>query len=507
EKLPFRENEVCCLKTSINFVDHVAEIFAPLLQGIPLVVVPEDLRTDAIGLMNLMAERKVTRIVLVPSLLKAMLDAQQDLDQFQKLKYVFCSGESLPLSLAEEFHQKISSAGLFNLYGSSEVAADVTCFEVRAEDIQEKNPKNETVPIGKPISNTEIYILDQHGGLMPSGRVGELYVGGAGLAQGYLNRPEFTEEKFIRNPFAEHLGGGTEQAAASRMFRTGDLARWLPDGNLEFHGRRDHQVKLRGFRIELGEIEEVLEQHEGVREAVVTVADREGNQFLAAYITEAQNTHVEISALRTWLRKQLPYYMIPASYTLLDSLPLTPNGKTDRHALPAPGLVSSEEKKYTAPRTLFEQQLAAIWAKFLKIEIVGVHDNFFDLGGNSLLAVGMLSEIGKKFDRQLPVPFLLKAPTVAQLAEMFTKDGWTPPGTALVPVQVGGSKPPFFFIPQGGSTALSAIPYTRYLGVDQFQKLKYVFCSGESLPLSLAEEFHQKISSAGLFNLYGSSEV
>ncbi|MCI5129997.1 MAG: aminotransferase class V-fold PLP-dependent enzyme, partial [Candidatus Electrothrix sp. EH2] len=350
---------------------------------------------------------------------------------------------------------------------------EFTTFKVHAEEFLkrkagksvEKKLKKNTVPIGKPIANTDIYILDKYGNLLPSGAVGELYVGGDGLAEGYLNQPELTREKFIRNPFAKN---GEKKVRSKRLFKTGDLARWLPDGNIEFRGRIDHQVKLRGFRIELGEIEAALINHETVDEAVVLVQEREDNQFLAAYITKVEGEdHVRATVLRSWLRQQLPDYMIPASYTVLDSLPLMPNGKVDRRALLALDQAHAEEDEYTAPRTPFEHQLTRIWAKFLKVKSVGVHDNFFDLGGNSLLAMGMLAEIGKEFGRQPPVPVLLKAPTVEKLAEVLREKGWSLPRTSLVPIQPSGSKPPLFYVPPAGCTALTGVPYTRYLGTDQ----------------------------------------
>jgi len=461
QKLPFEADEICCQKTSINFVDHVAEIFSPLLKGIPLIVIPDHIRGDILELMDVLSVQKVTRIVLVPSLLKTMLEnAPQELALFRQLRYVICSGETLPLRLAEVFHQKVGSARLVNLYGSSEVAADVTCFEVKfpledavktdlGESI-EKALKQNTIPIGKPISNIQIYIMDKYGNLLPPSVIGELYVGGDGLAKGYLNQPELTQKAFIPNPFTKS-NGNNKAAEEERLFRTGDLARWLPDGNIEFHGRVDHQVKLRGFRIELGEIEAVLIQHETVSEAVVVVHERDDNKFLAAYITEAGGPKTEdnvvISELRALLRKCLPDYMIPNSFTVLDRLPLTPNGKTDRSALPAPEPVNREQKQsYAAPRDSLEQQLTVIWEKVLKINPIGVHDNFFHLGGNSLAAVMLLNKIGKTFKKKLPPVTLYQVPSVAQFAAILRQKNFTATWRMIEPIQLHGKRLPFFFL-------------------------------------------------------------
>ncbi|MDM8554700.1 amino acid adenylation domain-containing protein [Desulfococcaceae bacterium HSG7] len=460
-KLPYEADEVCCQKTSINFVDHVAEIFSPLLKGIPLIVIPDYMRGDILELMDVLSVQKVTRIVLVPSLLKTMLEnAPPELALFRQLKYVICSGEALPLTLAEAFYQRISSARLVNLYGSSEVAADITCFEVNLplkdavktdlEEVIEKELRSGTIPIGKPISNTQIYILDKYGNLLPPGTIGELYVGGDGLAKGYLNQPELTQKTFISNPFTKN-NENNKTAEVEKLFRTGDLARWLPDGNIEFRGRVDHQVKLRGFRIELGEIEAVLSQYETISEAVAVLHERDDNKFLAAYIikSEVQKTEdsVLISELRAWLQKRLPDYMIPTSFTVLDELPLTPNGKTDRNALPDPEAVNQEQKQsYTAPRDSLEQQLTIIWEKVLKINPVGTHDNFFDLGGNSLAAVMLLNKIGKMFKKKLPPVTLYQAPSVAQFAAVLRQENYEIAWKIIEQIQLYGDRPPFFFI-------------------------------------------------------------
>jgi surfactin family lipopeptide synthetase A len=266
------------------------------------------------------------------------------------------------------------------------------------------------VPIGRPIANTQLYILDPVLQPVPIGIPGELYIGGDGLARGYLNRPDLTAEKFIPNPFGSEPG--------ARLYKTGDLARHRPDGNLEFLGRLDHQVKLRGFRIELGEIEAVLGGHPAVREAVVVVReDVPGDMRLVAFVVSDQEPAPASRELRAFLQAKLPDYMIPSVFIRLDILPLTPNGKVDRRALPAPDQARpAPEDAFVAPRTPVEEGLARIWAQVLGLEQVGIHDNFFELGGHSLLAMRVISRLRDTFHMELPLRSLFEAPTVAGLA-------------------------------------------------------------------------------------------
>ena len=288
------------------------------------------------------------------------------------------------------------------------------------EALEEYLKKN-TIPIGKPISNTQIYILDKYGSLLPPGVTGELYVGGDGLAQGYLNLPELTQEKFIPNPFTKD-NNKTETAAEARLYRTGDLARWLPDGNIEFVGRIDHQVKIRGFRIELGEIEAVISQHPAVQEAVVLVReDSVDFQQIVAYVVAQKEQTLTITELREFLESKLPNYMIPNALLLLEALPLTPNGKVDRKALPIPDQVRPElEAVYIPPQTEVEKTIANIWQEVLRIEEVGIYDNFFELGGHSLLVVQVHSKLQKIF-QQLSLVDIFQYPTINYLAKYLTQ--------------------------------------------------------------------------------------
>src|SRR5262245_38893754 len=320
---PFSDNEVACQRTSLNFVDSVAEIFVPLLQGIPNAIVPDDVAKDPSRLVDTLAGAGVTRLVLVPSLLRYVLDSPGVLERrLGALKICVSSGETLTAALAAQFHERLPHVTLLNLYGSTEVSADVTCFESAAP------AGGPTVPVGRPIANSRVYILDHHLQPLPVGVTGELYVGGDGLARGYLNRPDLTAEKFIPDPFSRRPG--------ERLYRTGDRARCLPDGNIELAGRVDHQVKIRGFRVELGEIEAVLAEHPAVREAAVLAPpDAAGNARVAAWVVP-RDASASATDLRSFCNSRLPGHMVPSTLTIVTDLPRTPSGKVDRRALRLP---------------------------------------------------------------------------------------------------------------------------------------------------------------------------
>jgi acyl-coenzyme A synthetase/AMP-(fatty) acid ligase/acyl carrier protein len=338
-----------------------------------------------------------------PTLLQMLVD--EDMGRCTSLRRIFSGGE--PLSA--ELHNRLSrqlAVPLINLYGPTEAAIDVTSY-VCSED---RSPGS--VPIGRPIANTEIYILDRHQQPVPIGVAGELHIGGAGLARGYLNRPELTREKFIANPFSAD--------PLSRLYKTGDLARFLPDGNIEFIGRIDNQVKIRGYRIELGEIEAVLGQHPSVQSSTVVVReDAPVDRRLVAYIVENKGSSAEALELRGYLKNKLPDYMVPSAFVFMDALPLTPNGKIDRSKLPMPE--SSQRSEFVAPRTPVEQNIAQIWAEVLRVDRVGIDDNFFDLGGHSLLATQVISRMRGVFNYDIPLRSLFEAPTVEDLAMMIIR--------------------------------------------------------------------------------------
>ncbi len=391
-------------KTPFSFDVSVWEFFWPLLAGACLVVAAPGEHKNAPRLVELIVEEQVTTLHFVPPMLQAFLDTP-GVDRCRSLRRVLCSGEALPLELQRRFFQRLS-AGLHNLYGPTEASIDVTAWACRSEE------RASSVPIGRPIANTEIYLLDRQGHPAPIGVPGELYIGGVGLARGYHRRPDLTAEKFVPDPFSPVPGG--------RLYRTGDLARYRPDGAIEFLGRLDHQVKIRGFRIELGEIEAWLNRHPSVRESVVLAReDHPGVKRLVAYAVRLDGAAPDGQELREWLAEQLPDYMVPAMIVILDALPLTPNGKVDRRALPVPDAATQLTTHYVAPRTTAEQVLADIWADVLHVERVGVNDDFFELGGDSIISLQIIARAHQSGLRLTPKQ-LFEHPTVGRAAAVAT---------------------------------------------------------------------------------------
>ena len=453
QNFPFESGEVCCQITSLDFVDSVWEIFGPLLQGIKLVVVPKAVVKDPRRLVKSLSDSNVTRIVLVPSLLRAILDSNQDINRrLPNLKFWVTTGETLSPDLCLRFHELLSNRLLLNLYGSTEVSADVTYYDTSNFSEALKN-----VPIGRPISNTKIYILDHNLKPVPVGVPGELCVGGDGLARGYINRSDLTAEKFISNPFTNE--------PSAHLYKTGDLARYLPDGNIEYLGRIDHQINLRGFRIEPSEIEAALCQHPAISEAVVS-ARGEGpyDKHLVAHIVPYQDPPT-VSDLRTFLKQQLPEHMVPSALVMMDGFQVKSNGKVDFLALPVP-----DAKKLpvdVAPRTPTESLMARIWCRELGLERIGIYDNFFELGGHSLLAVRLFNEISKAFDIDLPLATLFRAPTIVELARIISANGWSSSWSSLVAINPSGPKPPLFIVHGGGGHVLYFHELAKLLGSDQ----------------------------------------
>ena len=302
------------------------------------------------------------------------------------------------------------------------------------------------------------YLLDKSLEPVPIGVVGELYIGGVGLARGYRNRPDLTAEAFVPDPFHPN----------ERLYRTGDRARYESEGDLEFMGRVDGQVKVRGFRIEPGEVETALRAHPSVREAVVVLRGDEPHQRLVAYFVASQDGAPAAGDLRALLKKTLPEFMIPSKFVELARLPLTPSGKVDRQALPEADTDGSGlEREYVAPQDIMEIKLARLWEEVLDVERVGTRDDFFELGGHSLLAVRLLSQIEKAFDRQLPLAVIFDAPTVGQLAALLREEGWSPSWSSLVPIQPRGSRLPFYCVHAVGGHVLDYGDLSRHLGPDQ----------------------------------------
>ncbi len=388
EAYPFAAEESCCQRTSLSWVDSVWEIFGPLLAGVPLVIMPDELVQDTGRFAEALEAGAVTRISVVPSLLRVLLEHPLP----QRLKYWITSGEPLPPELARRFHERLPEGVLLNLYGCTEASGDSCCEEV---------PRGAAkISVGRPIANTGIHILDRHGNHVPEGVPSEIVIGGQGLARGYWGRE--APEKF-----GEFLAGSAE-----RLYRTGDLGRWLPDGSIECLGRGDGQVKIRGSRVEIGEVEAALAAEETVAHAAVYARKDSGETRLVACVVFQPGARADVRELRTKLAARLPGYMVPAHFAVLDALPLLPNGKVNRAALPAPEPVSAASAK---PRTPVEELLAGIWAAVLHLDRVGIDDDFFELGGHSLAAAQVTSRLRGVFQKDLPLRLLFEHPTVGQL--------------------------------------------------------------------------------------------
>jgi amino acid adenylation domain-containing protein len=406
--VPFTDDDICCQKTAIGFVDAIFETLGPLCRGVALVVASASACRDPAEL-TLLAERAgVSRLITVPSLALALVAAKRARDGLAGLRSWTLSGEAVSGDLLVRLLAVLPGCRFVNLYGSSEVAADATCYGARGRE-------EGIIPIGRPISNTQAYVLDGMLAPVPIGVTGELCIGGVGLARGYLRRPGLTAERFIPNPFGE----------GERLYRTGDLARWRSDGELEYLGRLDHQVKVRGFRIELGEIEAALAEHPGVKQAVVVSREEEaGERQLVAYVV-GEDGAPDANVLRTDLKHSLPEYMVPARFVSLERLPLTPNGKVDRKGLPAPeageGVVRGA---YVVPRTPSEEVLSGIWCEVLKLDRVGVGDNFFDLGGHSLLLAQLQQKLQIALGRNVSLISLFQHPTIRDFAKFLVEESF-----------------------------------------------------------------------------------
>jgi len=447
EEYPFESGEVCCAKSSFSFVDSIWELFGPLSKGIPTVLLPAALNRDPINLIQALNTHRITRLVLVPSLLRTILEAHRSDERLlPNLKYWSVSGEHLPGALVNEFFKKAPNGRLLNLYGSSEDSADVLWYEVR------HGRASSVIPIGRPIANTQVYILDRNGEPAPTGVQGELYIGGAGLAQGYLNYPDLTTSKFIPAPFVS----GSEPGG--RMYATGDLARWLADGTIEYLGRDDFQVKIRGNRVELSEVEARLAEVPGVMEAVVVARnDESGDKRLVAYYTCIEKDEPGVGAieLRQRLAEHLPDYMIPAAYVQLKALPLTGSGKLDRKALPAPEGNAHVVQGYEPPLGEIETTVARIWSEILKVERVGRYDNFFALGGHSLSAFRVMTTLGQMGIKILTAD-LFAHPTVESLSAKIGFESNQVLADQAVCIRKGSSELPLFLAHEGSGQLLYA---------------------------------------------------
>ncbi|MEM9275513.1 MAG: amino acid adenylation domain-containing protein, partial [Cyanobacteria bacterium P01_F01_bin.143] len=408
-------------KTPFSFDVSVWEFFWTLMSGARLVVARPNGHKDPDYLVKLISQQQITTLHFVPSMLQVFLEAR-DVEQCQSIRQVIASGEALPAQLQHRFWQRLDSR-LDNLYGPTEAAVDVTYWQC-----QKDNQKQKTVPIGRPIANIQVYLLDDDLNPVPVGVTGELYLGGVGVGRGYFNRPDLTAEKFIPHPFSNHT--------VDRLYKTGDLAHYLPNGDIEYIGRIDNQVKVRGFRIELGEIEAMITQHPAVRETVVIAREESDNaKRLVAYVVSRQESTLTISALREFLESKLPDYMVPSAWVTLETLPLTPNGKVDRKALPEPSNLHNLSNDYIPPRNDTEATIINIWQQLLETQKIGIKDNFFEIGGHSLIATRVISQIRQIFQVELPLRSIFEHPTVTGLAQEIEQGIKSDSGISLTPIK------------------------------------------------------------------------
>lgn len=449
--------------TSICFDLSIFELFVPLCSGGTVLLVE-----NALHLPSVAAHRRVTMINTVPSAASALVRMH---DIPASVRTVNLAGEPLHGTLVQQLYQQETIQRVFNLYGPTE---DTTYSTYTLVERGEQKPS-----IGRPISNTQVHILDAHLQQVPPGAAGELYIGGDGLARGYLNRPELTAERFIPDPFSQKPG--------ARLYKTGDLAHYQPDGTIAFLGRIDHQVKIRGFRVELGEIEAVLYQHPAVQDVVVVAReDTPEEKRLVAYVVFRNGKSATMQELLLHMRNALPVYMLPSAFIWLDALPLTPNGKIDRQALPAPdpGRQASEEP-FVAPMTTTHYQLQQIWEDLLDVRPIGIRDNFFYIGGHSLLAARLIERIEQMAGKKLSLATLFAGPTIEALAKALQTEEERGVRTPVVAIQAQGSRQPFFYLHGAwNSGAFYCFQLAQRLGPDQpfYALAPYNFEGLESVP-------------------------
>lgn len=439
-------------RTPYTFDASVWEFYLPIISGATLVIARPGGHIEPTYLTDLITREKVTIIQFVPSILRVFLEAEY-VEKCSSLRLVFCGGEALTADLQALFYKRLDCE-LYNLYGPTECTIDSTFWKCR------KQWDHPILPIGRPIANLQAYVLDRNLQPVPVCVVGELYIGGVGVGRGYLNRPELTRDRFISDPFTNEPG--------TRMYKTGDLARYLPTGDIEYLGRMDQQVKIHGLRIELGEIETALGEHPDILHNVVIAQETSsGERRLVAYLVLRSGGNVEIAELRSRLLQKLPDYMVPSAFVTVDTMPLTPNGKVDRRALPVPEQSNLADKEtFASPRDKVEAWLVTIWESVLGVRPIGVRHNFFELGGHSLMAVRLMHRVEQVFGRNLPIATLLQAPTVEQLALILRQKEWSSPRSSLVAIQTG-TKPPFFCVHGAGGAVIRFYDLARHLGPDQ----------------------------------------
>jgi amino acid adenylation domain-containing protein len=500
---------------SLNFDLSVYDVFGLLAAGGTIILPEPAIAPDLHHWTDLMKREQVTLWNSAPPVMQMFAGHLVDynLTLPASLRLVLLSGDWIPLTLPNlirEIKDGVEAVEIISLGGATEASIWSIFYPVGTID-----PTWKSIPYGKPMTNQQFFILDEQLYPVPVGTVGELYIGGEGVARGYHNRPDLNATKFMPSPFSDQ--------PKSRLYRTGDLGRYTADGTIEFLGRIDHQVKIRGFRVEMGEIEAALLQHPTIREAAILArADALGTKQLVAYLVPKQaemglNTYQGssledrpnsvqpvwanpaqlVGIVRSFLQEKLPDYMVPSAFVVLEALPLTPNGKLDRQALPAPKFANQDfhpemESSFVAPRDRTERQLAEIWQEFLGIQAVGVKDNFFELGGHSLLAVRLWAKVEQTFNQNLPLATLFQAPTIEQLARHLRQPGSTLQCSSLAIIQPGkadSSKPPLFCIHVHGRGLKLYRPLTRYLDPDQPIYGLSVHFSGESISMKQTEDF------------------
>ncbi|MBJ8030645.1 non-ribosomal peptide synthetase [Bacillus cereus group sp. N21] len=403
ERYPFGVEDVYLLKTPFTFDVSVSELFGWVRGGGHLVILEPEAEKDPEKLLEVLHESNVTHVNFVPSLLNVFVQVLKDRNDWSlsALKYVLVAGEALPKKVAYNFKEMLHDVRLENLYGPTEITIYATNYSVVNDS------KLGSIPIGKPLPNVQAYIVNEQLSLQPIGVAGELCIAGSGVARGYLNRHELSEERFVTCPWETGV----------KMYRTGDLVRWLANGDIEYLGRIDHQVKIRGYRIELEEIERVVMEHSSVREALTVVReDRNGDKNLVMYVVLEVGKEMHVNEMREYLQGLLPEYMVPSAYVFLEAFPLNHNGKVDRQVLPVPDESSFDQVEYVAPRNSVEQVIAEVWSEVLGNEKVGVHDNFFTLGGHSLLAMLIVYRLRSALNTELSMQSLFDHPTVSKLA-------------------------------------------------------------------------------------------
>jgi amino acid adenylation domain-containing protein len=460
----------------VSFDASTLEIWGALLNGARLVLFPGEIPSlDQIA--GVLEQHQVTILWLTAGLFHQVVEER--IDALRTIRQLLAGGDVLSAPHVRQVLARVPGCRVINGYGPTENTTFTCCHSMTDAARVGAN-----VPIGRPIANTRVYILDRHMQPVPVGVRGELWAGGDGLAIGYLNRPDLTSERFVPCPHAD--------APGELLYRTGDFARYLSDGTIQFLGRSDDQVKIRGFRIELGEVEAGLMRHPAVRQAVVVVRDEPATgKRLVAYLMAEPEERINARELRTFLKASLPDYMIPSAFIWLDEFPLTPNGKVDRRALPAPKREVTEEtaEATRAPWNELEVRLARLWEDTLSVKPVGRHDNFFDLGGHSLLAARLFARLEKEFHRKLPLSVLFEAPTVAEMAALIQEEGWSASWRSLVPIQPKGSRPPLFALPGVGGNVIGYLQLAELLGKDQpFYGLQARGLDGKERPLTSMEE-------------------